>query len=370
MIKAIVVDDEWYNLEEISGLVEKTGFMRVEKKYQNPVKALEEVTDISPQVAFIDVEMPEMDGITLAEKLLEKNPSMIVAFITAWDQYAVQAFDLNALDYVMKPIKLERFNRMIEKIRNEIRLKAPLQSIVLRIKCFGQLETSIGGIPVKWERAKAEELFAYLLMNHGRYVHKDTIIQDLWPEYNYAKALPILQTAICKIRSVFSQIKGEVMLDYTGGKYCLSISNAECDYFEVERALSHYKDGDKATYAALEKACVLFDRGLLTQQGYLWSMGKDEELRKKLTLVLKEIISAYSLEGNITEVSRVLKLLTKLAPYEEEANYRLLKTLQEQGDYQEILSHYKWLEKVLKDEYGIVPSGRITEMVNNCGSPK
>lgn len=139
MIKAIVVDDEWYNLEEVSGLVENTGFMRVGKKYQNPLKALEEVAEISPQVAFIDVEMPEMDGITLAERLLEKNPSILVVFITAWGQYAVQAFDLNALDYIMKPIKLERFNRMIEKIRNEIRLKEPLQPAVLKIKCFGIL---------------------------------------------------------------------------------------------------------------------------------------------------------------------------------------------------------------------------------------
>jgi Response regulator containing CheY-like receiver and SARP domains len=364
MIKAIVVDDEWYNLEEISGLVEETGFMRVEKKYQYPLKVLEEVADISPQVAFIDVEMPEMDGITLAEKLLEKNPSMIVAFITAWDQYAVQAFDLNALDYVMKPIKLERFNRMIEKIRNEIRVKDPLQSIALRIKCFGQLETSIGGIPVKWERAKAEELFAYLLMKHGSYVHKDEIIQDLWPGYEYAKALPILQTSICKIRNVFSQIKKEVTLNYIGSKYGLSINNSECDYFEVERALSDYRDGDKATYAAVEKACTLFGRGLLTNQGYIWSIEKDEELRKKLVMVLKKIISAYSIEANNAIVLKFLRLLTELAPYEEEANYRLLMTLEELGEYQEVSSHYKWLEKVLKDDYGTVPSGRITGLVN------
>ncbi|SHH25150.1 response regulator [Desulfosporosinus lacus] len=365
MIKAIVVDDEWYNLEEISGLVEKSGFMRVENKYQNPLKALEEVADISPQVAFIDVEMPEMDGITLAEKLLEKNPSMKVAFITAWDQYAVQAFDLNASDYVMKPIKLERFEQMIGKIRHEILLKAPLQSLALRIKCFDQLETSIGGIPVKWERAKAEELFAYLLMKHDSYVHKDTIIQDLWPGYEYAKALPILQTSICKIRNIFSKLKQEIMLNYSGNKYCLTITNAECDYFQLEQALSDFRLGDKATHANVEKACVLFGRGFLIQQGYLWSMEKDEELRKQLASVLNEIISVYSREGDAAQVSRGLKLLTELVPYDEEANFRLLKTLEALGDYRAISDHYQWLTRVLKEEYGTVPSGQITDLVND-----
>ncbi|MDF2986978.1 MAG: two component transcriptional regulator, LuxR family [Eubacterium sp.] len=120
MIKTIVLDDEWYNLEEVCALVEKTGFMKIEGKYMNPLKALEEVASLHPQVAFIDIEMPELDGLTFAERLLEINPGVMVAFITSWNQYAVQAFELNALDYVMKPIKEERFQKLVEKIRTEI----------------------------------------------------------------------------------------------------------------------------------------------------------------------------------------------------------------------------------------------------------
>ena len=120
MIKAIVLDDEWYNLEEICGLVEKTSFMQVAARYTDPLKALEEAALLEPQVAFIDIEMPGMDGLAFAERLLQLRPETIVAFITAWNQYAVRAFDLNALDYVMKPVKEERFNQLVEKIRAEI----------------------------------------------------------------------------------------------------------------------------------------------------------------------------------------------------------------------------------------------------------
>ncbi|AFM43340.1 response regulator containing CheY-like receiver and SARP domains [Desulfosporosinus acidiphilus SJ4] len=366
MIKCIIVDDEWYNLEEISKLVAKTGFMSVEGKYQNPVRALEEVTVISPQVAFIDIGMLEMDGITLAEKLMEKEPSMRIVFITAWDQYAIQAFDLNALDYVMKPIKLERFQRMAAKIQKEVQLKVSLQSSSdLKIKCFDQLEVSIGDNPVKWERAKAEELFAYLLMNHGRYIHKDTIIQDLWPGYEYAKALAILQTSICKIRSVFSRNKREVTLNFNRGKYCLSISRAECDYLEAEKVLSQYKTGDKAVYEAVEKACKQFAGGFLPRQGYVWSLEKDEELRRRLALSLKEIMAAYLIEGNNVKVLRVLKLLAGLEPYDEEINCRLLALLADQGDYRGVTNHYQWLTRILREEYGTVPSAQIIGVVNS-----
>lgn len=126
MIKTIVLDDEWYNLEEVCGLVEKTGFMQVSGKYINPLKALEEAPSLSPQVAFIDIEMPELDGLTFAEKLLAIHPEVMIAFITSWNQYAVQAFELSALDYVMKPIKEERFLKLAEKIRAEISRKEQL----------------------------------------------------------------------------------------------------------------------------------------------------------------------------------------------------------------------------------------------------
>lgn len=119
MINVIVVDDEWYNLEEIADLIGKTGCMEVKQKYQNPLIALKEFPEICPDVAFIDVDMPEINGTLLAEKFIEISPSIIIVFITAWKQYAVDAFDLNAIDYIVKPIRQGRFDKMIEKVKDK-----------------------------------------------------------------------------------------------------------------------------------------------------------------------------------------------------------------------------------------------------------
>jgi two-component SAPR family response regulator len=317
MISTIVVDDEWYILEEISGLVEETGFMSVIGKYQNPLKVLEATM---PQVAFIDIEMPEMDGITLAEKLLEINPEIIIVFITSWNHYAVKAFDLNALDYIMKPIKRERFSRMIYKIRDEVSLKVMPASNTLKIKCFDRLQISISGGTVKLERAKTEELFAFLLVYHGEFIHKETIIENLWTDYEMTKALPILQTSICKIRKVFSQLGDKFKLEYSGNSYCLTISNVECDLFDLEKILaaSRSKKGGLPDLDELEAACAIYGNGFLTGQGYFWSMQKDAEIHQSLLRLLKKAAGACTKETNDMYLQRILKLMTSMMPEDEE----------------------------------------------------
>ncbi|MFD1174901.1 response regulator [Paenibacillus puldeungensis] len=365
MVRAIVVDDEWYNLEETSEYIEQTSLFEVAGKYQNPLKALEEAAKLSPAVAFIDIELPEMDGITLAEKLLELHSSMIIVFITSYNQYAVQAFDLNAIDYILKPIKRERFNRMVEKIKNELGVSTRNTIHTLNMKCFSALNVAIGDNLVKWERAKAEELFAYLLMHHGSYIHKEKIIEELWPGYEPEKALQILQTSVCKIRNLFASIKNILHLDYSSSRYGLFVDGGECDLFQVEEALHRFKASEASTYAAVEEASVLYGKGFLAEEGYLWAVEKDRQLQESIVTALHDISNFYDEEGIIDKAIKVLKMVVKLAPYDEEANCRMIKLYLESGDMQAALQHYEWLENILSKEYDTAPSEKIRALLTH-----
>ncbi|WP_343186911.1 response regulator [Anoxynatronum sibiricum] len=362
MIRAIVVDDEWYNLEESSDFIDKTESFHVVGKYQNPLMALEEIEMTAPQVAFIDIDLPEMDGITLAEKLLETNAALIIVFITSYNQYAVQAFDINAIDYILKPIKAERFQRMVEKIKNEIGAQSQESATIFHIRVFGKLMVTIGDNPVKWQRTKAKELFAYLLMEQGHYIHKEKIIEDLWPEHDQEKALQILQTSVCKIRNLFSSIKKSVQLNYSDNSYCLWITEGVSDYFHVTQALSSFNRENTATYTAVEKAGILFAKGFLAEEGYLWATGKDQQLREDLLIALKEMMNAYSTRGCEEATVRVLKGITKLAPFDEDLNYRLMNIYQKTGNAVAAFNHYQWLERTLEEEYDATPSKRIKDL--------
>ena len=309
MIETIVVDDEWYSLTEICDLVENTGFMSVEGRYQNGADALSGALSVHPQAAFIDIEMPEIDGITLAEKLLEFDPKIKIVFITGWNQYAVAAFELNALDYIMKPVNKERFGKMAERLKNEFALSQPVHQVALSIHCFGRFEALESGVPVVWQRTKAEELFAFLLINENVFVHKDIILENLWPDSERTKSRPILQTSVCKIRNVFSGCKDAVKLTYADNKYGLFLSSVDCDYIFVRNALQNFEAGKPQTYPDLKSACQIFEKGLLSHSGYLWSESYSEEIRHKLVVALRIILASSSPE----EEFRLHALLSRIS---------------------------------------------------------
>ena len=288
MIHTIVVDDEWYSLTEICELTEKTGVMSVEGRFQNGADALREAERIRPQAAFIDIEMPEMDGLTLAEKLLETNPDMKIVFITGWNQYAVSAFELNALDYIMKPVNKARFEKMAQRLQDELSIQKASNADTLTIHCFGNFEALKNGIPIVWQRTKAEELFALLVLNADTFVHKDVILESLWPYYERTKSLTILQTSVCKIRNVLSGCGESIRLTYADGKYGLFLSpDVVCDYFLVRCAVQQFRADDRRTHKAIYDACAIFQKGLLLFNGYLWSGKYEAELRRGLTNSLR-----------------------------------------------------------------------------------
>lgn len=363
MYSTIIIDDEISSLNETCRLAENTGFLSVIGKYQSPLKALEAVETLSPLVAFVDIDLPEMDGITLAERILEIDPDILVVFITGHNEYAVEAFELNALDYLLKPIRIKRFNAMTEKIKQKLDKKVENISSKLTVNVFGKLEVKIGDELILWKRSKAEEVFAYLMVNHGCFVRKEEIVDKIWPEYDFATGLSILKTSICRIRSVLAGLKNEVKVLYSGGRYCLTldIKNTESDYLQLCQALADYRENNVSTYEAVEKACDIYNRGFLSQQGYIWSIEKDEELRKQLLSIMGEIAQQYCNQNSIAKYLKALKCVAELAPYYEQTNNAYMKKLEQLGEYQQIVMHYTWLEKILKEQYDSEPSKRIID---------
>jgi two-component system, LytTR family, response regulator len=356
VIKAIVVDDEFYTLQEIGELLEKSGCISVVKMFENPAAALKEAGTLLPQVAFLDIEMPEMDGLTLAERLLCVKPDMRIVFITAYNQYAVAAFDLNAVDYILKPIDIDRFYKMTDKIIRAISSGQPPDKPMVDIACFGQFKVHKNGIPVKWERSKAEELFAYLLVCHGSKIHKSIILEDLWPEYEPAKAIPILHTSIYKIRSLFSDVREMIDLKYAENCYCLTLTGVKCDYFTFEKDLEGLLTDRELSYEKVEGICEMYGKGFLGWHDYCWSLQKDQDIRERLVGLLRHSIEKYDSAGDLYRLTGALRLLARTVPYDEAVNNRLLYALGRQARREEIVSHFMWLEKTLKASYDSAPA--------------
>ena len=117
-IRTLIVDDERPAREELSFLLQGFPDIRVVGQAKNGVEAVQMVRDKSPQVVFLDVQMPGLDGLGVVRRLIEKKtPLPLFVFATAFDNYAVQAFEVNALDYLMKPIAKPRLVKAIKRVR-------------------------------------------------------------------------------------------------------------------------------------------------------------------------------------------------------------------------------------------------------------
>lgn len=117
-IATLVVDDEQPARDELAFLLKGFPDIEVAGYCKNGIEAITAIRELHPQVVFLDVQIPGADGFAVIKKLLEKKtPLPYFIFVTAYDQYAVQAFEVNALDYLLKPIARSRLERAIAKAR-------------------------------------------------------------------------------------------------------------------------------------------------------------------------------------------------------------------------------------------------------------
>jgi two-component system LytT family response regulator len=111
--KTIIVDDEALARRAITLLLKKHPHFEVVAQCANGFEAIKAVQEYQPQLMFLDIQMPRLDGFDVVELLEEPKPYII--FVSAFDQYAVQAFEINALDYLLKPVAEERFSLALER---------------------------------------------------------------------------------------------------------------------------------------------------------------------------------------------------------------------------------------------------------------
>jgi two-component system response regulator LytT len=125
-ISALIVDDEQPARDELGFLLKGFSDVEIVGLGTNGVEAVNLIRELAPQVVFLDVQMPGLDGFGVIKKLLEKKAKLpFFVFATAYDQYAVQAFEVNAVDYLLKPIARPRLEKALARVRRELESSEP-----------------------------------------------------------------------------------------------------------------------------------------------------------------------------------------------------------------------------------------------------
>ena len=114
-MRIVLVDDEYLSLTRLKTLLEesKVGGIEIVGEYTDSLKVIEEIQSLQPSVVFLDIVMPDMDGLALGEKIQELLPDVEIVFTTGFDQYALDAFNLHAVDYLLKPVQITRLKKTL-----------------------------------------------------------------------------------------------------------------------------------------------------------------------------------------------------------------------------------------------------------------
>jgi two-component system, LytTR family, response regulator LytT len=117
-LSAVIVDDEQLARDELAFLLKDAGDVEVVAQGKNGLEGVNLIREHNPDLVFLDVQMPGLDGFGVIKKLLDKKITLPkIVFATAFDQYAVKAFEVNAVDYLLKPFDKKRVAQSVEKVR-------------------------------------------------------------------------------------------------------------------------------------------------------------------------------------------------------------------------------------------------------------
>lgn len=260
----IAVDDEMLVLQQTFQVLKKvfSGEDTIEI-FQEPKEAVAFSKSNQIDIAFLDIEMGEITGISLAKQLKEYSPFVNIIFVTAYREYALDAMEIRASGYLMKPISEKAILLELENLRNPV---VEFKSGKPEIHTFGFFELFVDGKPVHFRRRKSKELLAFLVDRRGASVTRQQIAATLWEDrpmnISLSKIMSICKADMIKdlkiggADNIIVQNKNEIAVD---------VNAVDCDYYNFlkgnVKAINSFLDEYMTDYAWAE-----FTLGALSQK--------------------------------------------------------------------------------------------------------
>ncbi|MCQ2409348.1 MAG: response regulator [Clostridia bacterium] len=244
-MRIIAVEDEKTELVALVKAIRNISPSSEVDAFDDPLKAIEFVSKKKADIAFLDINMPNADGIKLAEVLKQGNRNVNIIFITAHKEYMEDAFNLHASGYLIKPISDDKVKKELDDLRHPV--ENGKRKPILRANCFGNFDLqTMDGKSVYFERQKSKELFAYLVFRRGAACTIKEIAAVLFEDDPYDNRVQsYLQKIISAMMKNLKAIGAEDVIDKGYNSLGVIIDLIECDYIEVlnntSKAASLYK---------------------------------------------------------------------------------------------------------------------------------
>lgn len=354
-MKVVIIDDEKLAIDVLIIMLKRLSQFSIEIQgtFTNAMDALALFEQQAIDVVFLDIEMIDVQGIEFAQKLVGLYPQLQIIFVTAHSEFAIDAYDLEATAYLLKPVRENRLVRALTKVQQLAELSnqdaAPAQqTISMQASVLGsfQLLNRQSEI-VKWRTRKTRELFLYLWFHRSKPLSNVLIIEELWSELEYEKASSNLHTTIYQLRKLLKQDGNENPILLVNNHYQLNVEIVT-DYDKLTQLLENPSFDEHTISQVLQ----YYAGDFLAEEEYHWALGVQLRLRQRVLHVLETYITTNSDVKVLVKLNCLQKML-ELDEYNETYMLLLLQFLIEQNKIQECIQLYKTIQQKLQVELGV-----------------
>lgn len=364
-MKVIIIDDEKAMHLIMRKMLGKIPDLEIVGMFHETASAFSFIETHAVDLAFVDISMPKENGLEFAKRMADIDYNIPIIFVTSHKEYAMDAFDVYALDYIVKPVLLERLEKSVNRARAihhyDYSEKHTKKREQIYIHCFGGLEVRSNLGTVKWMSRKSEEVFAYLVMHRGRMVSRERIIEDIFPEMPKKNAETYLNTVIYQIRKSLVPHGLKEIVHSNKDHYSLSLDYAIIDYKEFEEKLTKL---DKKIPVYIEVALrveEIYMGPLFGERAFFWSLSDIERFNRLHNTFVKKLTLELVRKKEYSTAIRLLKKIWGYNELDEEAVKLLLNAYASQMDKDSFIVLFEQYTDIMRSELGIGPSKELVD---------
>ncbi len=372
MIRVLIVDDEEDALNLLEILLGQIGNVKVVGRFVNPVQAIEALYTMPVDAVFLDNEMPGMTGMEAARKIRVIQPQAAIVFTTAYAAYAVEAFEIQSTDYLLKPIVLSRLHNAVSRIKQVVSAVQARPDTGLRpwVRCMGGFAIALphdDNRLLSWRTNKEKEVCAFLVHHEGKPVDTALIVESIWPGHDVKKAKTYLYTCLSFLRRSLQEHDVPIIVEKTGNGFAIRLDGTAADVTALEGMLDDMMSAEEPDERLYDKINGLYQGEYMEGCDYSWAVSRQEAIKAKYIRAVRCMHRFFRKQDQLALVVDSLQRVLAIAPDSEADGRELIRLHLEAGNRNEAVRVYRQLEQAICDQLGIALEEETIKLHQSMG---
>jgi two-component SAPR family response regulator len=321
-------------------------------------------------LVFADISMQGGNGLMFAAKLEALGLPVQVVFVTSHKEYALEAYDLTVLDYLVKPVSQERLGRTVQRALAYYEAKKSSQEanavptkMKFDVTALGDITVSNGTSRMKWTSRKCTELFAYLLLYRGKRIPRSRLLTDIFGDSEQSSgAVHYLNTTVYQLRKSLESLGVHDAVRSENDGYALEWKEPVIDYADFEREVEALPIIDASNMEQAIQTERRYTGELFGDKAYIWATNETEYYAGLYASFAQRLAHAFLQQGDLAAASKLFLKLNQHNPFDESVIFQLITIRKKQGDRKGLSDLYHDYVKLLDQELGIRPSEDLNRL--------